>query len=28
MGFTETSPGVWELESGAQVLDVPEWFKH
>jgi FkbH-like protein len=28
MGFTETSPGVWVLESGAQVLDVPEWFKH
>ena len=28
MGFTETSPGVWELESGAQVLDVPEWFQH
>jgi FkbH-like protein len=28
MGFTETSPGVWELGSGAQVLDVPEWFQH
>jgi FkbH-like protein len=26
MGFTETSPGVWVLESGAQVPDVPEWF--
>jgi len=28
MGFNETSPGEWELESGAQVLDVPDWFKH
>ena len=26
MGFTETSPGVWVLEPGAQVPDVPEWF--
>jgi len=26
MGFTETSPGVWELKPGAQVPGVPEWF--
>lgn len=26
MGFSETSDGVWELGSGAQVAAVPDWF--